>query len=146
MQKKRKTVTGGLFVIFTGIYPASVSYPDLLGLADKDVRIIGKKLHLPAKLLGKPEVIGVQEGDPFAVRVQDAEISRRAHPPMFTAYIVDFTGQRSQSPRGIIGRTVIDDYYLHLLSEIFLIQNGTYRFGKKHGTVKSRNYHTNHCL
>src|SRR3990167_4684443 len=53
------------------IYPDPPAYPDLLGLADLDLRPGLHKCHLGFQLPPPPQVIGIQEGQILAGRAAD---------------------------------------------------------------------------
>ena len=67
-------------MFFMGIHPEAVANPDLFSLAYQGLRVPGKEKNLSFQFLRQPEVIGIEEGDPFSLGYLKPPVAGRADP------------------------------------------------------------------
>ena len=82
LHQEGKAVPLGLLMVFPGIEALSVANPELLSLADTQVGMSLEKSHLDFELPREPEVIGIEEGDPFPSGQSNAMVSGGADAPV----------------------------------------------------------------
>jgi len=63
----------------------------------------GDERHLCLCFLGRPEVVGVEEGDVFSGGFADARVSRGGEAAVGLVDISDFIGVRFQPLGGVVG-------------------------------------------
>jgi hypothetical protein len=82
-----------------------------------ELRLDGRRgVELLSQLVGRPEVVVVEKGDPLPTCCLDARVSRPclALPNLVTHHPEPVTGQALHRPPGVVVGTVVDDHHLEL--------------------------------
>jgi len=113
-----------------------VSDPGLFRLADLEAGVSPEELELFLEFLRQPEVIGIQERQPFPAGHADAGIAGGADAGVSLEHRPDGGPQGSQHGRGIVLRPIID--HDHFERDRFLRQGRSHGLGDKPGSIERR--------
>jgi len=72
-------------------------------------RIVCQSAHLPFQFVGLPQIIGIDECDPFPDGMLHTEVTAGCLTEVGTTEDPDYATKRFGDGSGIVGRTVVDD-------------------------------------
>ena len=124
-----------LGVLFHGIDAAAAANPDLVRVAYLRFWMFSQSGHLTLQFIGKPFVIGVEEGEPLPRCFTNASVAGSADTAIRLVESDDFWIIRLNQVGRVIGGAVVHDD--NFLRPLCLIQDGIESAGEEVGTVVS---------